>query len=369
MKTLADMFTIGPANKDHHPALRCAVGIFVPLISLTLLGRLDLAVFASFGAFTGIYGRNEPHAQRFRSQLRAGSLMFAVVLLATLMARLRSVLDGAGSDGGLGLDGGSYLWLLVLATTLVAGASSVVAALWRLRPSGSLFQIFAFAAIASIPQQPPLAEALLTCAATVAFCLALGMSSRVVKSHRVPWRWPAPQRLTGPERRTAYLEGIGYLLAAGLAGSLATVVGEALGFGHNYWAMVAAVVPLVGHTTRHRVSRGLQRIAGTVAGLVLMAGIIWLAPSPWLMILIIAICQFGAELYITRQYMVAQVFVTPIALLSTLLAAPGAAPGILLRDRIVETVIGAAVGVVVVTAPAVWAAMRRPAQPKRASWR
>jgi hypothetical protein len=341
------MFTMAPGNKDHHPALRCAVGIFVPLITLTLIGRLDLAAFASFGAFTGIYGRNEPHHVRFRSQLRAGGLMLLVILLATLTAR---------SAPALGL-GAGYPWLLVAATTLVAGACSVVIAFWRLRPAGSLFHIFGFAAIASISAQPPLGEAMLAAVLTTVLCLLIGMSARVLPRHRTPWKRPPPTRRTAPERRAAWLEGGGYLVAAGLAGVLATVVGERLGFGHSYWAMVAAVVPLVGHSTHHRVRRGIQRIAGTVIGLVLMAGILWLNPAPWGMVLVIALCQFGAEMFIARQYLVAQVFVTPLALISTLLAA-AVDPGLLLRDRIVETVIGAAVGVAVVVAPAVWRRVR-----------
>ena len=121
--------------------------------------------------------------------------------------------------------------------------------------------------------------------------------------------------------------------------------------------MVAAVVPLVGHTTRHRVSRGLQRIVGTALGLVLLAGILLLQPAPWQTVLIIAACQFGAEMFIARQYLLAQIFVTPLALISTLLVVP-AAPGILLRDRIVDTVIGAAVGIAVVLAPTVWRRLR-----------
>lgn len=348
MKAVTEMFTMGPGNKDHHPALRCAVGVFVPLITLTLMGRLDLAVFASFGAFTGIYGRNEPHSVRFRSQLRAGGFMLLVILLATVTARVA---------GALGIDGMAYSWLLTAATTLVAGLCSVVVAAWRLRPGGSLFHIFAFAAIASIPSQPSLWEAMLVSVLTTGFCLLVGMSSRVVKSHRTPWKRPPPIRHTAPERRAMWLEGGGYLVAAGLAGTIATLVGERLGFGHTYWAMVAAVVPLVGHSTRHRVSRGIQRIAGTVVGLVLLAGILWLNPAPWAMVLVIAVCQFGAEMFIARQYMVAQIFVTPLALVATLLAAP-VDPGLLLRDRIVETVIGASVGVAVVVAPAVWRRVR-----------
>ncbi|HAP90341.1 MAG TPA: FUSC family protein [Arthrobacter bacterium] len=349
MKILAGMFSIGPGNKDLHPALRCAVGVFVPLITLVLLGRLDLAIFASFGAFTGIYGRGEHHGSRFFLQLRAGLLMLLIILLASLAAR---------AGGAWGLNETSTVWLLVLATTLVAGGCSVAISWLRLRPAGSLFHIFSFAAIASIPNQPPLWEGMLVAVLTTAFCLLIGFSARVLPSHRTPWVRPRPLRRTPDERRAAWLEGLGYLVAAGLAGSLATLAGHWLGFGHNYWAMVAAVVPLVGHSTVHRVRRGVQRIIGTVLGLALLAGILLVGLAPLQTVLVIALCQFGAELFIARQYVLAQLFVTPLALISTLLVVP-ASPTILLRDRIIETVIGAAVGIAVVLAPVAWRRLRR----------
>jgi uncharacterized membrane protein YccC len=356
VKLLSEMFTMAPGNKDHHVALRCAAGVFIPLITLMLLNRLDLAVFASFGAFAGIYGRNEPHAKRFVIQLRAGLLMLLVVLLAALTAR---------TGEAFSLTPAETTWIQVLATTVVAGGCSWIVARWRLRPSGSLFHIFAFAAIASIPNQPPLGQGMLVAALTVALSLLIGISSRVARSHRTPWVRPQRPRTTPGERQAARLEAVGYVVAAGLAGTLATLAGEWLGFGHNYWAMVAAVVPLVGHSTRHRVSRGMQRIVGTALGLVLLAGILWLRPAPWQAVLVIAACQFGAELFIARQYVLAQVFVTPLALVTTLLVAP-ASPAILLRDRIIETVIGAAVGVAVVLAPGLW---RRLQARQPAPWR
>src|SRR5689334_12681119 len=183
VKLFAEMFTIGPGNKDHHPALRCAVGVFVPLITLVLTGRLDLAIFASFGAFTGIYGRGELHRKRFFIQVRAGALMLLVILLATLTARFVHA-------GSLSQEAG--IWLQVLATTLVAGGCSLVIARWRHRPAGSLFHIFAFAAIASIPNQPPLWQCMLVSVLTTLFCLAVGLSSRVLRSHRTPWEMPPP---------------------------------------------------------------------------------------------------------------------------------------------------------------------------------
>ena len=136
------MFTLAPANKDHQVAIRCAVGVFVPLITLVLLGRLDLAIFASFGAFAGIYGRNEPHGRRFgpaaaRGHADAGGDSAG---RPDRPGRHRPALSAAGTDLAAGRrDHPGGRWLLPDCR------------LWRLRPAGSLFHIFAFAAIASIP--------------------------------------------------------------------------------------------------------------------------------------------------------------------------------------------------------------------------
>jgi hypothetical protein len=339
------LFSIGPAKNDHQVAIRVAAGLFLPLITLVLLGRLDLAIFASFGAFTGIYGRNEPHRVRVVTQTRAGLLMLAVILAATLTARF-------SPGGAVGP------WTIVVGTTVIAWGCTVVVGYWRLRPAGSLFHIFAYAAIASVTHQPPLGPALLTAVATVVLSLLIGLASRVHPARRTPLTWAGVRaawrvRLGADERRALWLESVGYLIAAAVAGTIATIVGQVLGFGHNYWAMVAAVVPLVGHTTRHRVNRGLQRILGTVVGLVVLAAIVAVRPEAWFMVLVIAACQFGAEMFIARQYFLAQVCVTPLALMSTLLVVP-VNPLNLLHDRFIDTVIGAVIGVGVVLAPDAW---------------
>lgn len=45
----------GPA---HLVALRAGISVLVPLTVVVLLGRLDWAAYAAFGAFTSLYGRN-----------------------------------------------------------------------------------------------------------------------------------------------------------------------------------------------------------------------------------------------------------------------------------------------------------------------
>ncbi|MBG6226290.1 hypothetical protein IWX63_002880 [Arthrobacter sp. CAN_A2] len=329
---LRDLVYVAPSSRDHHPALRCAIGVTVPLLTVLLLGRLDLAVFATFGAFAGVYGRNEPHRRRLATQLRGGGLMLGVILAAALTGR---------ADVGP--------WDLVLLTSAVAGIGTFLAGLFRLRPGGSLFHIFAFAAIASVPGQPPLWEGMSTAAATVGFTALLGQAGNLWPRYRTPWERAAVHRPT-----TQHLAALGreaglYVAAAALAGSLAT----ALGIGHTYWAMVAATVPLVGQSARARVTRGLQRILGTFAGLVLAALVLLPGLAAWQLVFVIAVAQFAAEMFVLRQYALAQAFVTPLALVSAELAHPTAPAG-LIADRALETSIGASVGIALVLVLHLW---------------
>ena len=162
---IPSLFTIAPANRDHEVGLRCAFSVFVPLILLLVLDRVDLAVFASFGAFTAIHGRNQPHGLRLRSQLCGAGLMVAVLLAGTLVARA-------------GWADTTRSWALVAWATMVAGVCAVLAVYWDQRPAGSLVHIIAFAAVASVPYQPSLGRALRTAVLMVAFSVLVGMSSR-----------------------------------------------------------------------------------------------------------------------------------------------------------------------------------------------
>jgi len=249
----------------------------------------------------------------------------------TMMAGALTALSGAGP------------WEVVIGTTIVAGLGSLVTTFFDLRPRGSLFYIFAHAALSSIPLTAQLWEAFLTAAASVALSMLIGISARIVPSHRKPWESAARPRPDAEQRREFYIEALLYAVAAAIAGGIAT----AAGLGHNYWAMVAAVVPLVGPTVAHRMGRGVHRILGTFAGLAVTMALLLPRPEPWVMVLIVVSLQFAAEMFILRHYSLAQIFVTPLALVMTQLA-HRSDPMVLVQDRAIETVIGAGVGMILV---------------------
>lgn len=252
--------------------------------------------------------------------------MQATLAVALTAAVLLGVLVGLSPHRG---------WLAVPVTAAVAGLGSLASDAQRWHPPGPLFLVFAVAATASVPSTPsdlPTAAAVSAGAALVA--VAVGAVGLV---------WPrSPRRVVPPPARAP---GVGRHVARNavavlLAGSLAT----GIGVGHPYWAMVSAVVPLAAHHIGPQIVRGVQRVVGTTAGLALAAALLAVEVGTLGVVLVVVVLQVGAELLVGRNYALALVLITPLALLMVHLAAPVTAH-VLVVDRWVETLIGAVVGV------------------------
>jgi uncharacterized membrane protein YccC len=86
----------------------------------------------------------------------------------------------------------------------------------------------------------------------------------------------------------------------------------------------------------------VQRIVGTLAGVLVTWALLSFSPSPLALILIVTAMQVGAELFIGRNYTVSLLFITPLALCMVQLGHP-LPVGQLVSDRAIETVLGVAV--------------------------
>lgn len=141
----------------------------------------------------------------------------------------------------------------------------------------------------------------------------------------------------GGHGRTAVLlvPALRMALGTGLAGGTAL----ALGLGHGYWAAISAAAVLHSINVRTAAQRAVQRTLGTVAGLGLALGVLALDPGPMMLVLLIVLLEFLLEYVVTRNYGLGVVFLTPLALLLSELAAP-APPGTLVADRALASVLG-----------------------------
>jgi uncharacterized membrane protein YccC len=140
----------------------------------------------------------------------------------------------------------------------------------------------------------------------------------------------------------------------GLATLIAGAVTSELGLERSYWAMAAATLMLhQGLDLVRTLQRGLERMLGTWAGLIIALGVISLHPAAlWLAITLMAL-QFLVEIFVLRNYAIAVVFITPLAL--TIAAGGHAASDVhqLLIARGIDTILGCIVAflVLMVTTP------------------
>lgn len=325
---MTGLIRVAPHRGDHRVALRASISLAVPLLILWGADRLDLAVYASFGAFASLYGRFDRYADRLRMQAAAGLVMLLAMTLGTTLSLV-----------------GTPTMLRVLAVALAAGVVASIAHVWRWHPPGALFAVFAAGACASLPAMPPsFVHIGVVGGGAVVFSIAL---TSVIALSRRGFRHVGPR----PERAFSGADAAAAAATVAVGSALAGLAGLLLVGDHWYWAMVAAVAALGGAQLSARVIRGLQRLVGTLVGILLAAGLLALGLPPLLTIAVAVLLQAGAELYVNRNYGIAMIFVTPLALLMVELAVP-ADPAVLLADRVLDTLVGVAVGTAVAVASA-----------------
>lgn len=325
MKICAREFFRIPSPRGHRtPALRVAAGIGIPLIVLVLLGRVDLTIFAVFGALAGVFGRVEPHWLRLKHQSLAGLFLSLSIV-------------GGVISGSVGITG----WPLVGIGTIIAGVLSIASDVLHLRPSGPLFFIFAFMATARVPFDGQVWEAAAVGVTSVGVALTLGFIGRLWARRTEPDRQlsEAPR----PPWSRIYAQAGRYVVAVGLSGSIAI----ASGLGHHYWAMVAACAPIAVAEASGGMVRAVHRVIGTYGGVLLTAALLMVQWPPLGLAILLACLQFVGEVFVISHYSLALVFITPMALMMTEFVAPGPT-GNLIADRALETTIGAAVAFVVI---------------------
>lgn len=132
-------------------------------------------------------------------------------------------------------------------------------------------------------------------------------------------------------------------LRIGIAVAVAVLVAHALGVAHPVWLPLTAAAVLQGETVRVFTRRAVQRVIGTVLGLLLAAGLILgLHAGPLASFALVVVLQALMVIFIAGSYGIAVGFMTAFALLILHLTshAPEAA---VLVARLRDTLLGAVV--------------------------
>jgi hypothetical protein len=323
----------GPHLGAHRVTIRVFFSVLIPLLVLFATDRLDLSAYALLAAIASIYGRNSNTRDRLVVQAWFGAVQVVLIIAGAAM----SASDAPG-------------WLFIAITAVIAGLGTVLADVRAWRPAGSVFFVFGFGVSASLPSTGAgVGLAALLAVSSLIFTLLVTVISGMVKTARRRAgkhvaEYP-PRTIPRPNWRIIGTHAAMCLLGAGIAGGVAL----ASGWPHPYWAMVSAVVPVVGATTSGQLIRSSQRVTGTLLGLVFALLLFGYAPQGLLLVLLLVVLQAGTELVVARNYSAALLFLTPLTIGMGLLNGPVPVLPLVL-DRGLETVVGVAVAVVLILA-------------------
>jgi uncharacterized membrane protein YccC len=125
------------------------------------------------------------------------------------------------------------------------------------------------------------------------------------------------------------------------------VVSSPLGVHRTYWVLLTVIAIMQnGRRLRLTALRGIHRVLGTFVGLGLFALVLVWGPKGLLLALVIASLQFIVELVVIRNYGLALIFITPLALTIASQGDPGDV-GTVVMIRVFDTLLGAAIALLV----------------------
>ncbi|WP_213814096.1 FUSC family protein [Glaciihabitans sp. dw_435] len=313
-------------------ALQAAIAIGLPTLGFALVGRADLGLLASSGGFLALYLSARSRRER--------ALLLPIIGAGLVLSAAIGVLASGTLVGSLA------------ALFLVTAAASVLSLGFGVGPPGVLFFVLVTGVSSRLAAPASLGGAALPGGLILGmFAIGTALAYLVVL---------APLLLPGVRKRDATLHGNRVVLRFDLdpitrviilriliASAVAVVIAAPLGIHRVYWVLVSVVAILQnGHTIRLTAMRGIHRVLGTLVGVGVFALVLLWNPTGILVALLIMALQFVTEIVVIRNYGLALIFITPLAL--TIAAQGRSEPvGSVVVDRVTDTLIGAGIALVV----------------------
>ena len=327
------LFELHPSPSRWPIALQAAVAIGIPTVGFALAGRSDLGLLASTGGFLALY-----LAGRSRRE-RAAKLPFIAL--------------GLIASASLGVLASGDPLLSLLAVFVIAVVSATLCLGLSVGPPGALFFVL-IGGVATHLAGPTgiggagidggLVVGLLVLGCAISYLVVLAPLLRPAVRRRDAALHEARQPLA------FVMDGISrtILIRLALASAIAVAVAAPLGLPRAYWVVLTVVVILQnGHTVRLSALRGVHRVLGTFVGLGLFALIALLGPGGLVLAFVLMALQFVVEMVVVRNYGLALIFITPLAML---ISTQGGHVEEIVGDRVLDTLIGTAIALAVLFA-------------------
>lgn len=314
------LIEIKPASRGWHLPLLAGLSVGIPLLGGYAIGHLQEGKLAALAGLVILYLGEGSFARRMLT-LMACSLGITVSFAA-------------------GLVFGFHPLASCLALAALAFLVQLSLYVFRLhRPPGNFFFIMIASMALCMPFSPDeivgriglvSIGTMISCTLALVYCL-LHPGKTGQRMIRVK-----PKELR-------YHEAI---LFGGFAG-LSLLTALLLEFPNPYWVPTSCLAVMQGASSTNVWQRGVQRIAGTLLGLLLTWVVLLTHPPALVICIAIVAIQILVELLIVRNYGLAVIFLT---VMTIFLTEPGASlagtPGRMIQARLVDIVTGSFIGMI-----------------------
>ncbi|MHC2990141.1 hypothetical protein OB13_00490 [Pontibacter sp. HJ8] len=301
--------------------------------SFTLFGYQSYGLIASLGGFTALYCASMRRIDR----VRILPMIVAGFALVSLLGVLCSV----------------NVWLYIACLIVVAAMACIFTLGASIGAPGPLMFVLVCAVTGHIAAHNDPARSnlnnlaiplLVALGATLAYLVAIAplLVPSVRRRENQVSDYPL---LNSRFRLDPKARMITFRVIVGVA--IGSIVGLGLEADRSYWVIIPAIAVLqVGHNKRNTTIRAFHRILGTILGLFIFFLLYQAEPSGFWIVLIIMLLQFAIEVVVVKNYGLALIFITPVAL--TIATATRADDFIFsAQERVLDTLIGAGIGLVV----------------------
>ncbi|OFI33621.1 FUSC family protein [Alteromonas lipolytica] len=311
-------------RNDFMAGLQTGLTAVIALTLAYLSPWSEMVGFAGLGALIALFARHSSHWQRHWMLLLAAVIQTGMVFIMSSVAYL---------------EWAAPLQLGLL--SVVCGVLMFICSSTALGAPGPLIFVFAAGAcVGSEPNWPQVVDRTMVTGAAALLgwfiCLCTSIWRHVPKEEEASAQIrPLHNRLVAALRIT-----IGACFAIFLV---------RYGFQAHYpaWAAMGALAVMQGAHLHLSMNRALQRMVGTTIGAVVAWFLLIQEPSIWTLIGVIGIFQLLTEIFIGSNYALGQMFIAPMALLTMHLAAPWVSSAAMVPERVLDTVVGACIGMVI----------------------
>jgi len=317
-----ELYSLKPSSRSWHIPFLASLCVGVPLLVGLLLGNVNNGSLASMAGLVILYLPEASFTNRM------------VTLMACSFGLMVSFFTGL-----------LFSFNPIVAAIVLGGFTHLVhwsTRYFKLKPPSNFF----FIMLASIGLCMPHDMALipyktgLVGMGCMGACLLALIYCLIAKSKTTDEQTVATTAIRG---FTSHIESAIFGLSIGVA----LLVAKLLQLDNPYWVPVSCLAVMQGVSAKHIGQRSFQRIVGTFLGLSLAWLLLKLHLPEWAICLVIVLMQFVVEMFITRNYAYAVIFITSLTLM---LAEFGSAianrPNELVVARFTDIFIGSIVGAI-----------------------